>query len=208
MKKLATLTGVTALAAVLLVGFAVATPPANAGGPKSKIGLARLQAPASGIWLPHHYDNRGGQFDDFVGTPPDTSNASAFNDSAEVEFDGNIGGIGRATVEQSAAWTWSTYNLGIGGGLCAFAYDTSIDLVQIHTHAGVTTDPNDGLGGGVDSDITGSLLLVTADVTNLGTHTFGATVLITDAFGDTIDADVLGGTNCEVDPDFPDGLPN
>ena len=185
----------TALAALLLIGCAVATAPANAfGWSNSQAGLGWLEAPSGGEWLIHHYDNRGGQVTD----GPD------FDDSGEVIFEGYVGDIGHVTVEQSAAWTWNTYAAAGGTGAaapCALAYATPRTLVRIHTHQGISTE-----------DVTAPLTLIPAgefpfsaaglgDDTGLdvGTHTFTGTVTITDAYGNTIAGVVEGGTNCEVE---------
>ncbi len=183
MRRLATLIWVV----VLVVAFCVVTTtPASA---KKRRKFGRLKAPKNGIWLIHHYDNRAGQ----VTGGPD------FDDSAETIFRGRIGGIGKVTVEQSAAWTWTTYQQD-GAGRCALVYDITNPrtLVQIHTHAGVTTDPLGGLGT-PDDVITGLRPLSAPNLTALGTHIFTGTVKITKKNGATINGEILGGTNCEVE---------
>lgn len=199
MRKLITL---AAAAAVTVLALAVANSPADAaGGPRSKIGLGKLQAPASGIWLRDHYDNRSTAFSPFN----QVTGGPAFDDSAEVELDGNIGGIGRATVEQSAAWTWTTFG---AVSSCAQVYDSSRTLVRIHTHQGVSTENASGpltlIPGSAVNDPGGTSEFpfsgagVGANGLNVGVHAFNAIVTITDENGDTITGDVLGGTNCEV----------
>ncbi|MCH7923538.1 MAG: hypothetical protein IH975_10975 [Nitrospinae bacterium] len=173
MRKLATLIAV----AGLVVAFGVVTTTQAIAKPKRKFG--RLKAPKDEIWLIHHYDNRTGDF----------SGAPVFEDSGETKFRGKIGGVGKATVEQSAAWTWTTYQQD-GAGRCALVYDITNPrtLERIHTHQGVTTDPN-------GNDISGDLPITPGD---FGTHEFTGTVKITKKSGATINGEILGGTNCEV----------
>ena len=179
---------VRVLVCLLMFGVAVS---ATARPPGGKRGFGRLQgdttldADGQPSWLKHHYDNRTA---DFVG-------AAIFDDSAEVEFTGRIAGLGAVTVEQSAAWTFTTYALEGGTGPtgpCAVVYDTSRDLDEIHTHAGVTTDR------------AGAVV-----VPPLGlTHTFPGTVTITKRNGRVITGVILGGSNCEVKfiPDVTHGI--
>ena len=125
---------VTALAVGTVVTIAGK---ANAGGP-GNIGfgtLAEPNGPAS--WLVNHYDNR---------TPPFSSvtqvtGGPAFDDSAEVKFVGTVVGLGKVTVEQSAAWTFTTF-AAAGAAPCALVYDSTNPrtLVQIHKHQGVSTE--------------------------------------------------------------------
>ncbi|MCH7768356.1 MAG: hypothetical protein IH828_05410 [Nitrospinae bacterium] len=192
MRRLATLLAV----AVLVVAFGVVTTTPASAKPKRKFG--RLKAPKNEIWLIHHYDNRTGDF----------SGAPVFEDSGETKFRGRIGGIGRATVEQSAAWTFNSYALDGGvdpAGPCALAY-TSYNprtLVRIHTHAGVSTE-----------NVTAPLTLIPGDEfpfaadgkgdnfsssgLDVGTRTFTGIIKITKKNGATINGIILGGYNCEV----------
>ena len=62
-------------------------------------GLTRLVGAPSGF-LPDHYDQRGGSFD--------ADSAGVFDDGADVVLTGTIPGIGKATVEASAAWDFGT----------------------------------------------------------------------------------------------------
>ena len=175
------------------VGATATNPPADQGF-GFLVGDTSVDSDGQPIWLPDHYDN---STSNFTGAP-------TFDDSAKVIFTGDISGFGKATVEQSAAWTFTTY-AAFGGpgatgptGPCAVVYDTSRTLVKIHTHQGVTTDPRDGLGGGAGADISGLLSLNAAQVTALGSQPFGATVTITHKNGGTIIGSILGGSNCEV----------
>ena len=68
-------------------------------------------------------------------------------------------------------------------------YDSARTLVQIHTHAGVTTDRS------------GTQIFPPFDageVAGFGSHTFTGTVTITRKDGAVITGDILGGSNCEV----------
>ncbi len=176
---------VTALAVGTLMtsaGKANADVPGNNG-----FGQLFNPGPGPGSWLPDHYDNRNGQV---IGGP-------AFDDSAEVIFVGKIGGIGKVTVEQSAAWTFTT--LTAGAALCGLVYDSARTLVRIHTHAGVSTE-----------DVTGPLTLIPgsafpfsaagvgANGLNVGTHTFTGTFTVTRKDGATITGIVEGGSACVV----------
>ena len=119
---------------------------ANAGG-RRHIGFGRLEEPnGPGSWLVNHYDNRGGQVTD----------GPVFDDSAEVKFTGRIAGIGRVMVEQSAAWTFTTFGAA-GAGPCALVYDSTNPrtLVRIHTHQGVSTE-----------DVSGPLTLIPGSAVN------------------------------------------
>ena len=131
-----------------------------------------------------------------------------FDDSAVVKFKGQIIGIGRVTVEQSAAWTFNTYQASGGTGLntgpCAVVYDTSRTLVRIHKHQGVSTElvtagPTLTLIPGDEFPF--SAVGLGAMGLNVGTHVFTATFTVTKTkgSGDTISGIVEGGTNCEVD---------
>ena len=187
MRRLATLIAVVGLVVVFGV---VTTTPAIAK-PKRKFG--RLKAPKDGIWLIHHYDNRTGDF----------SGAPVFEDSGETKFRGRIGGIGKATVEQSAAWTWTTWD---PEHPCAAVYapynvyDPGSPfppkiLVRIHTHQGVTTDPG-GTVIGRKSPAPEPHFPI--DITGIGTHPFTGIIKITKKSGATINGAILGGYNCEV----------
>jgi len=197
MRKLATLIGV----AVLVVAFGVVTTTPAIAKPKRKFG--RLKAPKDGIWLIDHYDNRTGQV---TGGP-------AFDDSAETIFRGRIGGVGRATVKQSAAWTFTTF-AAAGAGPCALVYDSTNPrtLVRIHTHQGVSTENVSGpltlIDGSAVNDPGGITEFPFAadgkgadfgtSGLNVGTHTFTGIIKITKKSGATINGIILGGTNCEV----------
>jgi hypothetical protein len=160
---------------VVTIIFTVATVLASTGE-ASSAGFGKLEA--EGNFLPHHYDNRTGQF----------AGAAKFDDSAEVSLQGEIGGIGKATVVQSAAWTWTTSDFGHS---CAPVYSTPRGLKTIHRHAGVTTD----------GDGTAAANMLDCGVQDCGAqsdHTFTATVTITKANGSTINARILGGVNCEM----------
>ncbi len=172
---------------------------ANAGGPGNK-GFGTLEGPnGPASWLVHHYDNRTG----------DVTSGPAFTDSAEVKFVGTIAGIGKATVEQSAAWTFTTFGAA-GAGPCALVYPSTNPrtLVRIHKHQKVSTE-----------DVSGPLTLIPGSAVNdpggltefpfsiagdgasslvVGTHTFTGTFKVTDDDGNTITGIVEGGTNCEV----------
>ncbi len=201
MRRLATLLAV----AVLVVAFGVVTTTPASAKPKRKFG--RLKAPKNGIWLIHHYDNRTSPFTQVVGGP-------AFDDSGETKFRGRIGGVGRATVEQSAAWTFNSYALDGGvdpAGPCAVAYtsDNPRTLVRIHTHQGVSTENESGpltlIPGSVKNNPGGTPEFpfaadgMGANVLDVGTHTFDGTITITKKSGATINGIILGGTNCEVE---------
>ena len=195
MRKLAILTGAAALAAALLVG--VATLPANAQGNQGFGFLEEPNGPAS--WLGDHYDNRSS---DVTGGP-------AFDDSAEVKFVGTVVGLGKVTVEQSAAWTFTTFGAA-GAGPCALVYDSSNPrtLVRIHKHQGVSTENVSGpltlIPGSAVNDPGGptefpfSAAGVGANGLDVGTHTFTGTFTVTKKNGKTITGIVEGGTNCEV----------
>lgn len=166
------------------------------------IGFGRLSnpGPGPGSWLPDHYDNRNGQV---IGGP-------AFDDSAEVIFVGTIAGIGKVTVEQSAAWTFTT--LTAGAGLCGVVYDSTRTLVRFHTHAGVSTENVSGPltlipgssknnpGGTTEfpfgADGKGANFVTTG--LDVGTHTFTGTFTVTQKDGATISGIVKGGSACIV----------
>lgn len=200
MRRLVTLTAIVAFVGA----FTFATAPAIAGGKSGgkKQGFGRLDVPIAlplDGWLIHHYDNRTGQVTD----GPD------FDDSAEVIFEGTIIGIGLATVEQSAAWTFNSYALDGGpppplpnpAAPCALAYtsDNPRTLVRIHTHAGVSTEnvtaPLTVIPG---AEFPFSAAGVGSDVLDVDTNTFTGTVKITDGDSDEINGNIKGGTNCEV----------
>ncbi len=195
MRNVATLTAVAALAMAFTVGLS-SIGPANAA-PEDKEGYGRLVEPnGPASWLVDHYDNRAG---DVTGGPD-------FDDGAEVEFVGTIAGIGKVTVEQSAAWTFNTYLANGGTGPtapCAVVYDTPRTLVKIHKHQGVsTTAPPSVANLLTGSDFPFTAAGVAADGTpSPGTHTFTATFTVTQKDGDTITGIVEGGTNCEVESD-------
>ncbi|MDA2931415.1 hypothetical protein MYX84_15965 [Acidobacteria bacterium AH-259-O06] len=191
---------VTALAVGTVVTIAGK---ANAGGP-GNIGFGTLEEPnGPASWLVNHYDNRTG---DVTGGP-------AFDDSAEVKFVGTIAGIGKVTVEQSAAWTWTTFGAA-GAGPCALVYDSTNPrtLVRIHKHQNVSTENVSGpltlIPGSVVNDPGGTTEFPFAadgkganfGVTGLdvGTQVFDGTFKVTTANGDEITGIVEGGTNCEV----------
>ena len=200
MKKLATFTAVAALAMAFTVGLS-SIGPANAAS-KKREGFGRLVEPdGAASWLVDHYDNRGAE----VTGGPD------FDDSAEVKFVGNIVGLGKVTVEQSAAWTFNTYAASGGSTLspstgtttapCAVVYDTSRTLVRIHKHQGVSTEvvtagPTLTLIPGAEFPF--SAAGVGAAGLVVGTHTFTGTFTVTQDGDDTITGIVEGGTNCEV----------
>jgi hypothetical protein len=152
-EKLATLVIVTMMAAVLFAGLAEA-------GVTGNRGLSRLVAAPSGF-LPDHYDQRSGTFD------PDS--AGTFDDGADVVLTGKIPGIGKATVEASAAWDWGTY---LSNHPSAAVYNKAITMPKDHQHAN-------------------------CKITVATTHTFTAMVKITDEDGDEINADIIGGVNNE-----------
>ena len=125
MRKLATFISVLAFAAAVSLSSIGS---ARAG--EGNTGFGRLQEPnGPGSWLVNHYDNRAGQ----------VTSGPAFDDSAEVKFVGTVVDIGEVTVEQSAAWTWTTSGA-VGAGPCALVYDSTRTLVRIHTHQGVSTE--------------------------------------------------------------------
>jgi hypothetical protein len=163
------------LGLVVTMTFTVATVLASAGEAGSPA-FGKLEA--KGNFLPHHYDNRAGQF----------TGAAEFDDSAEVSLQGEIGGIGPATVVQSAAWTSTTSDV---SHPCSLVYNTPKGLKTIHTHAGVTTDGH----GTVPANI---LDCGVQDCGAQSDHTFTATVTITAVNGSTINARILGGANCTV----------
>ncbi len=187
----------------LVTAFAVGTlmtsaGKANAGVPGNK-GFGQLfnPGPGPGSWLPDHYDNRNGQV---IGGP-------AFDDSAEVIFVGAIAGIGKVTVEQSAAWTFTTIGAE-GAALCGLVYDSARTLVRIHAHAGVSTEnvsgpltliPGSSVNdpGGI-SEFPFSAAGVGANGLNVGTHTFTGTFTVTRKDGATITGIVEGGSACVV----------
>lgn len=204
MRNLSMLAVLALLVGALAVGaFMASSGNANAGT-SGNLGFGQLKEPnGPASWLVNHYDNRAGQV---TGGP-------AFDDSAEVKFVGTIAGIGKVTVEQSAAWTWETYG-DEGAGPCALAYDNTNTrtLVRIHTHQGVSTE-----------NVSGPLTLIPGSAVNnpggttefpfaadgkganfgvsgldVGIHTFTGTFTVTQQDGDTITGIIKGGTNCEV----------
>ena len=187
----------------LVTAFAVGTlitsaGRANADEPGNN-GFGQLVNPGPGLgsWLPDHYDNRSGQV---MGGP-------AFDDSAEVIFVGEIAGIGKVTVEQSAAWTFTTFRAD-GAGPCGLVYDSARTLVRIHTHAGTSTENVSGpltlIPGSSVNDPGGisafpfSAAGVGANGLNVGTHTFTGTFTVTRKDGSTITGIVEGGSACVV----------
>lgn len=144
----------------MMAVLVVSAGPAQAGLAGNQ-GLTRLVGAPSGF-LPDHYDQRGGSFD--------SDSAGVFDDGADVVLTGTIPGIGKATVEASAAWDFGTY---LSNHPSAAVYNKAITMPKEHKHAKCTTD--------------------------FGTpsHTFTATVKITDKSGDEINADILGGVNNE-----------
>ncbi len=162
------------------------------------IGFGRLfnPGPGPGSWITNHYDNRNDQ----------VSGGPAFDDSAEVIFVGTIAGIGKVTVEQSAAWTFTT--LTAGAALCGLVYDSARTLVRIHTHAGVSTENVSGPltlipGSSVNdpggtSEFPFSTVGVGANGLNVGTHTFTGTFTVTRKDDATITGVVEGGSACIV----------
>ena len=189
--KLSMLGFLFGLVTALAVGTVVTSAgKANAGNP-GNIGFGQLEEPnGPSSWLVNHYDNRAGQV---TGGP-------AFDDSAEVEFVGTVVGIGKVTVEQSAAWTWTTFQAA-GAGPCALVYDNTNPrtLVRIHTHQGVSTENVTGpLTLIPGSEFPFSAVGVGAGGLNVGTQTFTGTFKVTKTNGDTITGIVEGGTNCEV----------
>ena len=214
MRKISARIGVAALAAVLLAGFAFAISPAIAAPPLSNEGFGRLLEPnGPASWLVDHYDNRGA---DVTGGPD-------FDDSANVKFKGTIAGIGKVTVEQSAAWTFTTFDAPGGGsapdaGPCAVVYDTSRTLVRIHKHQGVSTElvtagptltriPGSAVNNpGGTTEFPFSATGTGANGLFVDTETFTATFTVTKkGSGETITGIVEGGTNCEVEVFFTAG---
>ncbi len=150
----------TILAFVTMMAvLVVSAGPAEAGVTGNQ-GLTRLVG-APGGFLPDHYDQRGGSFD--------SDSAGVFDDGADVVLTGTIPGIGKATVEASAAWDFGTY---LSNHPSAAVYNKAITMPKEHKHAKCTTDFG-------------------------ATHTFTATVKITDKSGNEINANILGGVNNE-----------
>jgi len=151
----------TILAFVTMMAvLVVSAGPAQAGLAGNE-GLTRLVGAPSGF-LPDHYDQRSGTFDD--------DSTGFFDDGADVVLTGTIPGIGKATVEASAAWDFSTYS---SNHPSAAVYNKAITMPKKHQHAGCQTS------------------------FGVLPHTFTATVKITDKKGDEINADILGGVNNE-----------
>ncbi len=190
----------------LVTAFAVGTLMTSAGKANADVpgtkGFGQLfnPGPGPGSWLPDHYDNNNVQV---TGGP-------AFDDSAEVIFVGQIAGIGKVTVEQSAAWTFTT--LTAGAALCGLVYDSARTLVRIHTHAGVSTENVSGpltrIPGSAVNDPGGTTEFpfaadgkganfVTTGL-DVGTHTFTGTFTVTRKDGATITGIVEGGSACVV----------
>ncbi len=179
---------------------------ANAGGP-GNIGFGTLEEPnGPASWLVNHYDNRKPPFSSVI----QVTGGPVFDDSAEVEFVGTIAGLGKVTVEQSAAWTFTTFGAA-GAGPCALVYDSTNPrtLVRIHTHQGVSTFGSPSVAtlltissppGAPDFPFTaaGAAADGTPTAATVGTHTFTGTFTITKKNGKTITGIVEGGTNCEV----------
>jgi hypothetical protein len=174
--------GMLGLVPMVLTVFAVASILATAGAANGGTSFGKLKEPKKESFLPHHYDNRAGQF----------AGAADFDDSAEVVLEGEIGGvgIGKATVKQSAAWTWTVWD---DKYPCALVYNTARTLKTIHKHAGVTTD-GDGTAAGNILDCS------VDDCGAQSDHTFDATLKITrKSGGAVINADIIGGSNCELE---------
>ena len=167
-------------------------------------GFGRLfnPGPGPGSWISNHYSNVTGQVVD----------GPVNDDSAEVIFVGTIAGIGKVTVEQSAAFTFATLGAE-GAALCGPVYDSERTLVRIHTHVDVSTQ-----------DVTAPLTLIPGSVVNdpggttefpftadgkganfpttgldVGTHTLTGTFTVTREDGATITGIVEGGSICVVE---------
>ncbi len=152
----------TILAFVTMMAvLVVSAGPAEAGLTGNQ-GLTRLVGAPSGF-LPDHYDQRGGSFD--------ADSAGVFDDGANVVLTGTIPGIGKATVEASAAWDFGTYLPNKHPS--AAVYNKAITMPKQHQHADCQTS------------------------FGVLPHTFTATVKITDKKGDEITAVILGGVNNE-----------
>ena len=147
--------------------------------------------PGPGSWLVNHYDNLSGQVDF----------GPAFDEGDEVIFVGTIAGIGKVTVEQSAAVTFTTVGAE-GAALCGLVYDSNNPrtLVRIHTHAGVTTENVSGPSTLVpDGEFPFSAAGAGSDSLNVGAHTFIGTFTVTQKDGATITGIVEGGSICIVE---------
>jgi len=102
----------------------------------------------------------------------DPNSAGVFDDGADVVLTGWISKFGPATVEASAAWDWGTY---LTNHPSALVYNMPITMPKQHQHAGCKS----------------------GDSVIANTHTFNATVKITNKDGHEIYADILGGMNNE-----------
>ncbi len=181
--------------AIITLSYANLSSAATPGG--GGFGQLFNPGPGPGSWLPNHYDNRDTSFSPFINQ---VTGGPAFDDSAEVKFVGTIAGIGKVTVEQSAAFTFATVGAE-GAAPCGLVYDSNNPrtLVRIHTHAGVSTE-----------DVTGPLTLIPgsafpfsaagvgANGLDVGTHTFTGTFTVTRKDGATITGNVEGGSGCVV----------
>jgi hypothetical protein len=150
--------------------------------------------PGPGSWLVNHYDNLSGQV---TGGP-------AFDEGDEVIFVGTIAGIGKVTVEQSAAFTFATAGAE-GAALCGLVYDSNNPrtLVRIHTHEGVTTENVSGPSTLVpDGEFPFSAAGAGSGSLNVGAHTFIGTFTVTQEDGATITGIVEGGSICIVETFF------
>ena len=175
-------------------------------------GFGRLfnPGPGPGSWITNHYSNLTGQ----------VINGPVNDDSAEVIFVGTIAGIGKVTVEQSAAFTFATFGAE-GAALCGLVYDSNNPrtLVRIHTHARVSTqdvtapltlipgsfvnDPGGTTEFPFTADGKGANFLTTG--LDVGTHTLTGTFTVTRENGATITGIVEGGSICIVATFFTAG---
>ena len=163
-------------------------------------GFGRLfnPGPGPGSWITNHYSNLTGQ----------VINGPVNDDSAEVIFVGTIAGIGKVTVEQSAAFTFATFGAE-GAALCGLVYNSPRTLVRIHTHAGVSTQdvtaPLTLIPGSFVNDPGGttefpfSAAGVGFDGLDVGAHMITATFTVTREDDATITGIVEGGSICVVD---------